>query len=118
MKKLFLVLIMLLVVVSSTVSKSEPFKGPDPGETPVIQRSFVWKVCVELSFPFGTVERNIKTKQVYRIIYTNELELDHGFVLVNIPGRESRRLLIPNDRVLYILQMNMFHGWDTIGGTE
>jgi len=115
MRKIWLVV--LAMVLFSSVAFAEDFLPPKFPSS--LECRYVWKVYVENSFPFGMLERNIKTRVTLKVIHTDEVELGQGFVTVVLrAGREPVRLLIPNDRVLYIIQTNWFHGWDTYGGTE
>ena len=115
MKKILLVV--LAMVLFNSVAFAEgimPPKFPSP-----LEYRYVWKVYVENSFPFGTMERNLKTRIALKVIATNEVELGQGFVTVVLrTGRDSVRLLIPNDSVLYIIQSNYFPGWELHNGTE
>lgn len=112
------VLSLILIVLAMVLFSSVAFAYGQEQNLTIPQR-YVWKVYVENSFPFGMLERNIKTRVTLKVIHTDEVELGQGFVTVVLrAGREPVRLLIPNDRVIYIIQTNWFHGWDTYGGTE
>jgi len=116
---------MLLVVLAMVLLSSVALAGDNesnrvfmPPPFPPLEHRYIWKVYVENSFPFGMPERNFKTRTTLKVIPTDEIELGQGFVTVVMFGKQKSKLLIPNDRVLYIIQTDWFPGWDTYGGTE
>jgi len=123
MKKILLVLAMMLLLSSvalaeDNVSNRFGFGAFIPPPLPPLEHRYIWKVYVESSFPFGMLEKNFKTRTTLKVIPTDEIELGQGFVTVVMFGKQKSKLLIPNDRVLYIIQTDWFIGWDTYGGTE
>lgn len=110
MKKILLVLAMVLLpIVAMGNGQHQDFAPtPIPGPMPPLE-IFTWAVYVETSLPFGHIECDNKLKKCFRVIYTNELDLGQGFVGVVIHrnrNHEQRKIFIPNDKVLYIIQIN------------
>ena len=107
MRKMLVLVVLMFVSIGISQALAEGVYS-DPKPILSFNPYQVYKIYLDDSdnqMPIGKVERDIKTRRTFRVVETNSLTIERGYVVVElrIDSRDSVSTVIPMSRVLLIV---------------